>query len=195
VARPWYPQGMPDEAKPDREEVAAALRTLLGADAVLTEPHELARYEQGWRYGQGKALAVARPSSTADVSRVLALASARGIRVVPQGGNTGLVGGSTPDASGEMLVLSLERLSRLLEIDPVDRTVTAGGGVLLSQLDAALAEQGLLFPIDLGAESTSAPIPPWAAWWPPTPRARGSSATATCGRTCSAWRSCSPTAP
>ena len=73
---------------------------------------------------------------------------------MPQGANTGLVGGSTPDASGDMLVLSLERLSRTLEIDPVDRTVTAGGGVLLSQLDAALAEQGLLFPIDLGADPT-----------------------------------------
>ena len=145
---------MPHETKPDRAEVASGLRSLLGRDAVLTEPHELARYEQGWRYGQGKALVVARPSSTADVSRVLALASAQAVRVVAQGANTGLVGGSTPDASGDMLVLSLERLNRLLEIDPVDRTVTAGGGVLLSQLDAALAEQGLLFPIDLGADPT-----------------------------------------
>jgi FAD/FMN-containing dehydrogenase len=138
----------------DRDEVAASLRDLLGADAVLTEPHELVRYEQGWRYGQGQALVAVRPSSTKDVSRVLAFAAERGIRVVPQGANTGLVGGSTPDASGEMLVLSLERLSRLLEIDDVDRTVTAGGGVLLSQLDAALAEKGLLFPIDLGADPT-----------------------------------------
>jgi FAD/FMN-containing dehydrogenase len=64
------------------------------------------------------------------------------------------VGASTPDASGEMLVLSLERLARELEIDVVDRTVAAGGGVLLSQLDAALAEKGLLFPIDLGADPT-----------------------------------------
>lgn len=145
---------MPQRATPDRERVVASLRALLGEDAVLTEAHELTRYEQGWRYGQGKALAAVRPSSTADVSRVLAAASEQGIRVVAQGANTGLVGGSTPDASGEMLVLSLERLSRLLEIDPVDRTVTAGGGVLLSQLDAALAEQGLLFPIDLGADPT-----------------------------------------
>ena len=140
--------------KVERTTVVSSLRGLVGADAVLTEPHELARYEQGWRYGQGKALAAVRPSSTEDVSRVLAFAAAQGIRVVPQGANTGLVGGSTPDESGEMLVLSLERLSRLLEIDVVDRTVTAGGGVLLSQLDAALAEKGLLFPIDLGADPT-----------------------------------------
>jgi FAD/FMN-containing dehydrogenase len=138
----------------DGAAVAAALRDLLGPDAVVNEPHELTRYEQGWRYGRGKALAAVRPGSTGDVSRVLAFAATRGVRVVPQGANTGLVGGSTPDGSGDMLVLSLERLSRTLEIDPVDRTVTADGGVLLSQLDAALAEQGLLFPIDLGADPT-----------------------------------------
>jgi FAD/FMN-containing dehydrogenase len=131
-----------------------ALVDLLGADAVVTEPHELARYEQGWRYGRGAALAAVRPSTTADVARVLAFATAQGLRIVPQGANTGLVGASTPDESGTMVVLSLERLSQPLEIDPVDRTVTAGGGVLLSQLDAALAEQDLLFPIDLGADPT-----------------------------------------
>jgi FAD/FMN-containing dehydrogenase len=138
----------------DRTAAVAALRELLGAGAVVTEPHELARYEQGWRYGRGAALAAVRPGSTAEVARVLAFASEHGLRVQPQGANTGLVGGSTPDATGEMLVLSLERLSRELQVDPVDRTVTAGGGVLLSQLDAALGEQGLMFPIDLGADPT-----------------------------------------
>ncbi|PYQ03919.1 MAG: FAD-binding oxidoreductase [Acidobacteria bacterium] len=139
---------------PDRAEVVRSLRELVGEGAVLAEPHELARYEQGWRYGQGKALAAVRPSRTEDVARVLAFASSQGIRVVPQGANTGLVGGSTPDASGEMLVLSLERLSRIVAIDAVDRSVTAEGGVLLSQLETALAEQGMMFPIDLGADPT-----------------------------------------
>src|SRR5438132_8966960 len=125
---------------PDPAAVVASLRGMLGEDAVLTEPHERARYEQGWRYGRGQALVVVRPSRTEDVARVLAFASSQGIRVVPQGANTGLVGGSTPDASGEMLVLSLERLSRILSIDAVDRTVTAEAGVRLSQLEAALAE-------------------------------------------------------
>jgi FAD/FMN-containing dehydrogenase len=134
--------------------VAQQLAAMLGEGAVVTEPHELARYEKGWRYGSGKALAVVRPGSTEEVSRVLAFASAQSIRVVPQGANTGLVGASTPDGSGDMLVLSLERLSRTLEIDPVDRTVIAGGGVLLSQLDKALEEHGLMFPIDLGADPT-----------------------------------------
>jgi FAD/FMN-containing dehydrogenase len=136
----------------DRDAIVTALRALLGEGAVLTEPHELARYEKGWRYGHGAALAAVRPGSTEEVSRVLTFACERGLRLVPQGANTGMVGASTPDASGQMLVLSLERLSRIVEIDPVDRTVTAEGGVLLSQLEAALAEQGLMFPIDLGAD-------------------------------------------
>jgi FAD/FMN-containing dehydrogenase len=141
-------------SRPDREAVVAELRRQLGGDAVLTEPHELARYEQGWRYGQGRALAAVRPGSTEGVSKLLAFASAHAVRVIPQGANTGLVGASTPDMSGEMLVLSLERMARTLEIDAVDRTVVAGGGVLLSQLDAALSEQGLMFAIDLGADPT-----------------------------------------
>jgi FAD/FMN-containing dehydrogenase len=137
----------------DRAAILRQLGEMLGEGAVVTEPHELARYEKGWRYGSGTALAVVRPGSTEEVARVLAFASEQGIRVVPQGANTGLVGASTPDSSGEMLVLSLERL-RTLEIDPVDRTVVAGGGVLLSQLDRALEEHGLMFPIDLGADPT-----------------------------------------
>jgi len=137
-----------------RQALVASLRGLLGEGAVLSEPHERARYEQGWRYGTGSALAVVRPGSTEEVSRILALASAEGIRVVPQGANTGLVGASTPDGSGDMLVLSLERLTRTLAVDPVDRTVLADAGVLVSQLDAALAPHGLMFPVDLGADPT-----------------------------------------
>jgi FAD/FMN-containing dehydrogenase len=138
----------------DRAHVALALSDRLGADGVVTDEHELARYEKGWRYGQGTALAVARPRTTEEVARVLSFAASEGIRVLAQGANTGLVGASNPDGSGEMLVLSLERLTRPLDVDPVDRTVTAGGGVLASQLDAALEPHGLLFPIDLGADPT-----------------------------------------
>jgi FAD/FMN-containing dehydrogenase len=139
---------------PDRAHVARALRDVLGEDAVVTEAHELERYEKGWRYGSGAALAVARPRTPAEVARVLAYASRNGVRLLAQGANTGLVGASNPDASGEMLVLSLERLSEPIDVDPVDRTVTAGGGVLLSQLNAALEPHGLVFPVDLGADPT-----------------------------------------
>jgi FAD/FMN-containing dehydrogenase len=121
---------------------------------VLTEPEDLARYESGWRYGAGKALAAARPGTTAEVSKLMAYCHAQGLRVMPQGANTGLVGASNPDASGEMLVLSLERLNKRLEVDPVNRTALVDGGVLLSSLNEALAPHGLQFPIDLGADPT-----------------------------------------
>ncbi len=128
------------------------LRALLGTDALLTEGPDLEKYEKGWRYGQGRALAVARPGTTAEVSKVLAFCHASGVKVVPQGANTGLVGASNPDASGHMLVLSLERLNKRLEIDVTDRTALVDGGVLLSQLNGALEGDGLFYPIDLGAD-------------------------------------------
>jgi FAD/FMN-containing dehydrogenase len=129
-----------------------ALISLLGVDAVLTAASDRAGYEKGWRYGEGRALAVVRPRSAQEVARVLALAAEHGVPVNPIGANTGLVGASNPDASGEQIALSLERLSKHIEIDPVDRTVVVDAGVTLSALNAALAEHGLFFPIDLGAD-------------------------------------------
>ena len=138
----------------DTARIAADLRAMLGADAVLTDPEDLVRYESGWRYGKGKALLAVRPGTTVDVSRLMAYCQQQGIRVMPQGANTGLVGASNPDASGDMLVLSLERLNKRLEIDPINRTAVVDGGVLLSSLNEALSPHGLMFPIDLGADPT-----------------------------------------
>jgi FAD/FMN-containing dehydrogenase len=131
-----------------QEELAA----LLGPTAVLTDPADLEKYETGWRYGKGRALLVARPASTGEVVQVLAFCRQHGLRVMPQGANTGLVGASVPDGSGRMVVLSLERLNRRLELDVLDRTVKVGAGVLLSALNETLAEHGLTFPVDLPAD-------------------------------------------
>jgi FAD/FMN-containing dehydrogenase len=138
----------------DAARIAQDLRAMLGADAVLSDAEDLVRYESGWRYGKGLALLAARPGTTADVAKLLAYCHRRGIRVMPQGANTGLVGASNPDASGQMLVLSLERLNKRLEIDPINRTAVVDGGVLLSALNEALAPHGLMYPIDLGADPT-----------------------------------------
>ncbi|MGC6487677.1 MAG: FAD-binding oxidoreductase [Planctomycetota bacterium] len=124
----------------------------LGPSGLLVDAHDRARYETGWRYGAGRARCVARPASTAEVSETLRICGAHGARVVPQGANTGLVAASTPDGSGEMVVMSLERLDASVEIDPHDRVAVVDGGVLLSTLNARLAEQGLWFPVDLGAD-------------------------------------------
>ena len=129
-----------------------ALRETVGADGVLVEAHDLATYEKGWRYGVGRARAAVKPRTPAEVARVLALCREHGARVQPMGANTGLVGASNPDLSGAMVVLSLERLARGIEVSPVDGVALVDAGVTLSALNAALAPHGLTFPIDLGAD-------------------------------------------
>lgn len=133
-------------------DLEALLAERLGPEGLVGDATDRAKYETGWRYGQGKARCVVRPGTTEDVAFVLRACHEAGAAVLPQGANTGLVGASVPDASGHMVVLSLERLTRRLEVDPFDRTVLVDGGVTLGQLNEALAPHGLMFPIDLGAD-------------------------------------------
>lgn len=136
-------------------DVIAALRAALvdaKAGAILTDPSDRQPYERGWRYGQGVARAVVRPSTVEEVAAVLRICGERGVPVQPIGANTGLVGASNPDESGECVALSMERLAARVDVDPIDRTATVDSGVTLSQLNAALAAHDLWFPIDLGAD-------------------------------------------
>ncbi len=130
------------------------LARLVGADHVLTTDADKARYEEDWRYENGRALCVVRPADTAQVCAVIKFCAEQKIGLVPQGAATGLVGASVPDQSGTQIVLSLQRLNTILEIDPVNKTAFVGAGVTLSTLNAKAAEHGLFFPIDLGADPT-----------------------------------------
>ena len=131
-----------------------ALRAQLG-DAGLLVGGDLGAYEQDWRKRYpAKALAVARPASTDEVAAVLALCHAHRVPVVPQGGNTGLVGGSTPDDSGQQLVLSLSRMRRVRSVDVANASLTAEAGCVLADVQAAAAQAGLLFPLSLAAEGS-----------------------------------------
>ncbi len=129
-----------------------ALTHMLGDKGLLTAASDMVAYETGARYDQGRAAFVARPASTADVSAVVAYCVKNGIALVPQSGNTGLVSGSTPDGSGQQGILSLDRVTAPYELDRVNRTVKAGAGLRLSDLNAKLETSGLFFPIDLGAD-------------------------------------------
>ena len=129
----------------------ASIREIVGP-AGLVSDDDMQRYVVGARYGAGQALCVARPGSAQEVAALVALCAARGIRLVPQGANTGLVGASTPDESGQQLVLSLNRLRGRCEVDVVNRTVDVDAGVLLHELNDKLEPHGLCFPIDLGAD-------------------------------------------
>ncbi len=129
-----------------------ALGRLLGGKGLLTAPADMASYETGARYDKGRAAFVARPASTQEASATVAYCVRNGIALVPQSGNTGLVSGSTPDASGSQGILSLDRLTAAFDLDRVNRTVTAGAGLRLSDVNQRLEQAGLFFPIDLGAD-------------------------------------------
>ena len=131
-----------------------ALHEQLG-EAGLLRGGDLSAYENDWRKRYvGKALAVARPASTPEVAAVMRLCHQHRVAVVPQGGNTGLVGGSTPDDSGRQLVLSLSRMKRVRAIDAANASLTAEAGCVLAEVQAAAANAGLLFPLSLAAEGS-----------------------------------------
>ncbi|MFY7864257.1 FAD-binding oxidoreductase [Roseateles sp.] len=131
-----------------------ALRATLGENGLL-EQGDLSAFERDWRgrYA-GRALAVARPANTEEVARVVQLCAEYGVGLVPQGGNTGLVGGSTPDESGQQLLLSLNRLNRVRHLDVANQTMTVDAGCVLQTVQEAAAAQGLLFPLSLASEGS-----------------------------------------
>ena len=122
---------------------------------LLTDPADMAAHLTDWRgKWTGRAIAVAQPDGTEGVAAVLQWCHARGVPVVPQGGNTGLSGGSTPDDSGRALVLSLARLNKLRAVDPVNNTIVVEAGVTLQQVQDAAREAGRLFPLSLAAQGS-----------------------------------------
>jgi len=137
------------------------LAKLIGPAHVLTEG-DLSAYENDWRKRtQGRALAVLRPGSTEEVSQVVA-ACARWrvlhpdshLSLVPQGGNTGLVVGSTPDTSGRQIVLSLQRMNRVRHIDSANLTITVDAGCILQTVQEHARAAGYLFALSLAAEGS-----------------------------------------
>ncbi|WP_439599211.1 FAD-binding oxidoreductase [Falsiroseomonas sp.] len=133
-----------------------ALAGLLGPRGLLTAPEDLEPHLSDWRaLYRGATPCVVRPADTAELAAAVKLCAAAGVPMVPQGGNTSMVGGATPDESGRQIVVSLARLNRIRAIDPVDMTMTAEAGVVLKLAQNAAAEAGCLFPLSLGAEGTA----------------------------------------
>ena len=138
-------------------DLPASLRTRfaerLDADGILDQPAAMAPYLTDWRkLYRGAAAAVLRPRSTAEVAAIVALCAEAGVAIVPQGGNTGLVGGATPSADGRAIVLALGRMNRIRSIDAENFTLTAEAGAILQAVQQAAAEADRLFPLSLGAE-------------------------------------------
>jgi FAD/FMN-containing dehydrogenase len=128
----------------------AALTGILGDKGIVTG--DMAAYETGARYDEGRAALVLRPQTTEEVSAAVGYCVKNGIALIPQSGNTGLVSGATPDATGAQAVLSLDRMTQRFELDLDNRSLRAGAGLRLSDVNQKLEKHGLFFPIDLGAD-------------------------------------------
>lgn len=128
------------------------LTGLLGEGGLLHAPPDAEKYERGYRYGRGRALAIARPNTLTGLRSVVRYCYAHDLRIIAQGANTGLVGASTPDPSGAELLVSLDRLRGIEAVDEHDRTARARAGTRLSDLNNAVAPHGLFYPIDLGSD-------------------------------------------
>ncbi|MEQ8800293.1 MAG: FAD-binding oxidoreductase [Salinisphaeraceae bacterium] len=135
------------------EGLIDALIDRLGADAVLTDRDAMAPYERDWR-GQfrSQAAAVLRPRSTGQVADVVSLCTQAGVAVIPQAGNTGLVGGSV--ARSDQVIVSLDRMTALRSLDVDNNTITVEAGCILADVQRAAAAEGRLFPLSLAAEGS-----------------------------------------
>src|SRR3954471_15188713 len=138
-----------------RPSLLDTLAARLGAAHVLTAASDMASYlSEARALYQGSALAVVRPRDTAEVAFVVEQCAAAGVPIVPQGGNTGLVGGGVPYGG---VVLSLARLDRIRAVDPVNATMTVEAGCILKTVQEAADAADCLFPLSLAAEG-SGPI-------------------------------------
>ncbi|HZP98231.1 MAG TPA: FAD-binding oxidoreductase [Reyranella sp.] len=131
------------------------LRSIVGEKGLILDDQGKHPYLTDWRENYlGKALAVVRPASTEEVAGVVELCAAEKVAIVPQGGNTGMAGGGAPHEDGHEIVLSLTRMNRILEVDPIGYTMTVEAGVILKTIQETAAEHDRLFPLSLGAEGS-----------------------------------------
>jgi FAD/FMN-containing dehydrogenase len=133
-------------------DIPAGLAAIVGDDNVLVDQAEMASYLVEPRdLFKGRALCVVRPGTTAEVAAVVAFCAETGTKIVPQGGNTGLVGAQTPSERGDEIVLSLRRMDRLREVDPSSNTLTVEAGMTLAQVHAEAEKVARCFPLSLPA--------------------------------------------
>ena len=134
-------------------DAIARLKAVVGKKGFSEDQKEIAPHLEEWRSKyQGKSSLLLKPASTAEVSAILAICHETGTAIVPQGGNTGLVGGQIP-FHGEVL-LSLARMNRIRGVDAPGMTLTAEAGVVLAEAQAAAAAAGLMFPLTLASEGS-----------------------------------------
>ncbi|KAB8124731.1 FAD-binding oxidoreductase [Komagataeibacter medellinensis] len=137
-------------------ELITRFTDLLGPVGVLTGEGDTAAYCTDWRdLYHGRALAVLRPASTGELAALVRLCAEHGVPMVPQGGNTSMVGGATPDDSGREVVVCLSRMNRVRGIDPHDLTMEVEAGVTLKAAQDAAKEAGFMLPLSISSEGSA----------------------------------------
>ena len=137
------------------QELIAGFEKIIGKTQVITAPNDLEPYLVDWRKRyRGKAIAALRPGNTQEVSEIVKLCAANRIAIVPQGGNTGLCGGATPNSDGRQVVVSLNRMNQVRAIDTSNQTITVEAGMILQSLQEAATAADRYFPLSLGAEGS-----------------------------------------
>ena len=136
-------------------DLASRFADIVGASHVLTSKDDVAPYYTDWRHVfAGTGIAVVRPGNTEEVAQVVALCASEAIAIVPQAGNTGLVGGSIPTGTRKEVVVSVSRMSRIRNLDALNDTMTVEAGCILQNIQKAADEAGRLFPLSLAAEGS-----------------------------------------
>ena len=137
------------------KDIMGKLRELLGSNCI-TDPALADAYLSDWRgLLRGRAACVLRPSSAQLLSRCILICQEAGISVVPQGGNTVLVGGATPDETGRQIVVSTGAMKAVRSVDPIDMSIAAEAGVTVAELQIAAEEAGAFFPLSFASEGTA----------------------------------------
>ena len=140
----------------NKSEFLAAAAELLGPKGFSSATDELEPWLTDWRGRySGHALGLASPASTAEVSALVKLCAEHGVPIVPQGGNSGMAGGATPDKSGRALLLSLRRMNQIRALDADAGQAVCDAGVILQAFHEAAEEAGLRFPLTLGGKGSA----------------------------------------
>lgn len=135
-------------------ETLTRMKAVVGAKGVVAEGDAAPYLEERRELYRGRAAAVLRPATTEEVSAIMRIAHETGTAIVPQGGNTGLVGGQMPDETGDEIILSLTRMNRIRALDADNNTASVDAGVTLAAAQAAAEEAGRLFPLSLASEGS-----------------------------------------